>query len=594
MTRTFVMKPTHAALWLALSIVCGYASPALADTEYRFAGSHMGQVYRFGLTVTVILNQDETAARISVQPAIDSWACFLIDICYYVERVTVSGLGVPLPTGSNVSVPLTETQAEMLQTGHGQFSAAVMLSVNNTAVADPESFDLDLVQVFGPPPAPPMHTYLLAEGATGAFFETDLLLLNPNSTAVEATLTFRTDTGAIVEQQTHLPAWSRHTLRLNTIPGLESTTMTTRVRARSETPLVIERTMRWDATAYEGHTERASEGAATHWYFAEGAQGFFRTYLLLANAGSTPNGASIRFLIEGSGPVSRRVDLAPWARITFDLGDIAELQDRSFGTEVVFDQPGLAERATYLGGHPLFSVGHESAGGSLGTAWLLAEGATGEFFETFVLLANPNTVAADVNVRHFTADGSIIKRTHHVPASQRLTINLEAEGSAELTNTSVSTLITSTVPVIVERTLYWPGSPSQWTGAHSSVGANVVSQTWGLAEGRVGGPEHFQTYILLANVGLVGATTTIRFVPEDGTPFDRVFIVPALSRVTVGIGPGTDVPELQDRGFGAYITSTAPIAVERSMYWDANGVVWAAGTNALGTPFKPVSLQFPF
>jgi hypothetical protein len=44
--------------------------------------------------------------------------------------------------------------------------------------------------------------------------------------------------------------------------------------------------------------------------------------------------------------------------------------------------------------------------------------------------------------------------------------------------------ITSTVPVIVERTPYWPGSPLQWTGAHSSVGANAVSQTWGLAEGR--------------------------------------------------------------------------------------------------------------
>src|SRR5262249_44108188 len=42
--------------------------------------------------------------------------------------------------------------------------------------------------------------------------------------------------------------------------------------------------------------------------------------------------------------------------------------------------------------------------------------------------------------------------------------------------------------------------------------------------------------------------------------------------------PGTGLSaELQDGGFGAYITSTAPIAVERSMYWNANGAVWAAG-----------------
>jgi hypothetical protein len=27
-----------------------------------------------------------------------------------------------------------------------------------------------------------------------------------------------------------------------------------------------------------------------------------------------------------------------------------------------------------------------------------------------------------------------------------------------------------------------------------------------------------------------------------------------------------------------------PIAVERSLYWDANGVFWAGGSNALATP----------
>jgi hypothetical protein len=589
------MRRAHAGFCLALLILCGNSSSALADTEYRFAGSHNGQLYQFSLSVILVLNQDETAAQISVQPALNSFACFTIEICYHIEQLTVSGLGLALPVGTNLLVPLTETQVELLKTGHGQFSAAaVRLGVNRPWLADPESFGIGLVQISGPPPVPPLRTYLLAEGATGAFFETDLLVLNPNSAAVDATLTFQNDTGAVIEQSMNLPALSRHTIRLNTIPGLESTTVMTRVRARSDTPLAIERTMRWDATGYEGHTERASEGANTRWYFAEGAQGFFHTYLLLVNAGSTPNGASIRFLMEGSAPISRRVELAPLARTTIDLGGVPDLQHRSFGMEVIFDQPGLAERATYVGDDPLFSIGHGSAGGSLATAWLLAEGATGDFFETFVLVANPNDVAADLTVRYFTADGSIIKRTHQVPGSQRLTINLEAEGSSELANTSVSTLITSTVPVVVERVLYWPGSALQWTGAHASLGANAASQTLGLAEGRVGGPQHHQTFILLANVGVVDATTTIRFVPEGGMPLDRVFVVPALSRMTVAIGLGMDVPELQDVGFGAYITATAPIVVERSMYWDARGMVWAAGANALGTAFAPVPLQFPF
>ena len=46
------------------------------------------------------------------------------------------------------------------------------------------------------------------------------------------------------------------------------------------------------------------------------------------------------------------------------------------------------------------------------------------------------------------------------------------------------------------------------------------------------------------------------------------------------------MPELRDESFGARIevTNGVPIAVERSLYWDANGIFWAGGTNALATP----------
>ena len=48
-------------------------------------------------------------------------------------------------------------------------------------------------------------------------------------------------------------------------------------------------------------------------------------------------------------------------------------------------------------------------------------------------------------------------------------------------------------------------------------------------------------------------------------------------------GPGSDLPELANESFGATIESTQPIMVERAMYSDANGQVWAAGTNATAT-----------
>ena len=61
--------------------------------------------------------------------------------------------------------------------------------------------------------------------------------------------------------------------------------------------------MRWDPTGYGSHTEKAAEALGRKWYFAEGSQGFFETFLLLANPAAAANNASVEFLIEGGAPV---------------------------------------------------------------------------------------------------------------------------------------------------------------------------------------------------------------------------------------------------------------------------------------------------
>ena len=42
--------------------------------------------------------------------------------------------------------------------------------------------------------------------------------------------------------------------------------------------------MFWDASYYGGHTGTAVEQPAVRWFFAEAAQGFFDTYVLVTNA----------------------------------------------------------------------------------------------------------------------------------------------------------------------------------------------------------------------------------------------------------------------------------------------------------------------
>ena len=278
-----------------------------------------------------------------------------------------------------------------------------------------------------PPPTPP-PTYSLAEGATGAFFDLDILLANPNATPAPVAITFLTEGGSRVTEARVLPATSRTTIRVDDIPGLEATAVSTMVSSTSGMPVVVERTMWWDASGYGAHTERASADPSPTWYFAEGAQGFFSTYFLLVNPQSTSNSAHVTYLRESAPPIEREYVMAPQARLTIDAGADSELVDRSFGAIVRFDRPGVAERAMYFGRDPLWTGGHESAGATAPSAtWFLAEGATGGYFSTFLLLANPQASDAVATITYFPASGVPVTRQRVIPALGRTTIDLAGE-----------------------------------------------------------------------------------------------------------------------------------------------------------------------
>jgi hypothetical protein len=72
---------------------------------------------------------------------------------------------------------------------------------------------------------------------------------------------------------------------------------------------------------------------------------------------------------------------------------------------------------------------------------------------------------------------------------------------------------------------------------------------------------------------------------EDGTTAERIFALPASSRTNVSVN--SEFPASAERRYGALIESQggtpAQVVVERAMYSNANGIIWAAGTNALAT-----------
>jgi hypothetical protein len=397
---------------------------------------------------------------------------------------------------------------------------------------------------------------------------------------------FLTGDGVSIVQTRTLPPTSRTTIRAEEVNGLEATMFATIVTSTNALPIVVERTMRWDASGYGAHTEKATAGAAPVWYFAEGSQGFFSTFFLLANPHAAANVAHVSYFREGEPVLERDYDLVPGSRKTIDAGAEPELVNRSFGARVTFDLPGVAERAMYFGGDPQWIGGHAAAGTTVpATNWFLAEGATGSYFTTFLLLANPNDEPADVTLTYFPASGEAVTKTDTIPGHERMTRNIALE-DATLASAAVATRVESTRPIIAERSQYW-GTPA-WLDAHNSPGVTSAALRWGLAEGRVGGADEAQTYILLANPNTdadATATVTITFLRADGTTVVKPFTVPPATRFNVAVlpGEGSMAPELTNESFGALIESTHPIVVERSVYTNANGVIWAAGTNATAT-----------
>jgi hypothetical protein len=477
----------------------------------------------------------------------------------------------PDPLGTEASRKLTLTPA-----AHQTGTSTITLFVTDGAAIAIRRFTLTVE------PQPP-STYYLAEGSTGNFFDTDLLLANPTDQPAPIAITFFKENGTSIVQTRTLDPLSRTTIRVDDIAGMEATAFSTSVTSTLGLPIVVERTMRWDASGYGAHGEKAVDGAALKWYFAEGSQGFFSTFFLLVNPGATDNIAHVTYLREFEPPITRDYALKPTSRFTVDAAKEPDLVNRSFGAIVTFDQPGVAERAMYFGRNPLWTGGHDSVGVTApSTTWFLAEGATGTFFNTFVLLANPNTDAAIATVTYLPATGAPITRVYQIAGSQRLTINIAAEDPA-LASAAVSTRVESTRPIIVERSQYWPAP--DWYEAHNSFGVTATGRHWGLAEGRAGGANAYQTFILLANPGSDPADVTVRFLRTSGAPLVKTFTVPPTRRFNISItgDAGSMVPELANEAFGAAIASTQPIAVERAMYSDANGVVWAAGTSATAT-----------
>jgi hypothetical protein len=429
----------------------------------------------------------------------------------------------------------------------------------------------------------PTTASYLAEGASGGFFDLDIAIANPTATSVPLRVTFLKPDGSTVVQTPTINALSRMTLKVDEIPEVANTAVSAVVESLTGTPVVVERSMFWDAGYYGGHTGTAVVQPHTQWYFGEGSQGFFDTFVLLANSNPVAANVTVTFLREVGPPVVTTHLVGPTSRLNVWANEYPDLRDSSFSIVVSSDQPIIAERAMYFGAARFWDGGHESAGvNAPSTTWFHAEGATGAFFDTYILIGNPNGQPATVTLTYLLETGQTVVRQHTIAPNARLTVPVESEDPL-LAEAAVSTTVSSDVPVISERAMYWPGSFTTWAEAHNSFGVTETATRWGLAEGRVGMAQGFETYILLANAEASPAIVLITFLKPDGTTVVKPFTVGPTTRRNVWVNG--EVPELANTTFGAVVDSVngVPISVERALYWNTFGQTWAGGTNATAT-----------
>jgi hypothetical protein len=212
--------------------------------------------------------------------------------------------------------------------------------------------------------------------------------------------------------------------------------------------------------------------------------------------------------------------------------------------------------------------------------WFLAEGATHNGFEEFILLGNTNDSDVVANLQFLLDGGGAVQHQVLVPANSRQSVNVESVPGMQ--DVQHATRITADLPLIVERAMYLTSNDGVRRGAaHDTVGSPVSDDEWFLAEGRTGGVFQFEEFILMANTNPVPVSVDLTYLLGNGTAVPQQVVIEPNARLTVKVN---DVPGLANVSHSTKLKSNRPIFVERAMYWSYGGFRRIGAHDSFGVP----------
>ncbi|MBU4391615.1 MAG: hypothetical protein KJ920_04075 [Actinobacteria bacterium] len=218
--------------------------------------------------------------------------------------------------------------------------------------------------------------------------------------------------------------------------------------------------------------------------------------------------------------------------------------------------------------------------------WYLAEGYTAGDFDTWVLVQNPGDEDVDVTMEFQLPEGASAEPyAFTLPANTRESVLLD--DLPGLAATEVSTTVTSTSDIYVQRSMYFDYREAR--GGTGTFGSVCPDFDWYFAEGYTGGL--FDTFILVQNPGGSAAQVTMDFhLPAGVSAEPHTLEVPPFSRRTVKLN---DLPGLGSTDVSTRVTATEPVVAERAMYWGEMTPLGQACHGTIGMTDTHNTFYFP-
>ncbi|MFH1149364.1 MAG: hypothetical protein V1748_02700 [Actinomycetota bacterium] len=417
----------------------------------------------------------------------------------------------------------------------------------------------------------PVTTYpdwYLAEGSTAWGYDCYISIENPNEDAVNAQVTYMTDTGPVDGGVVPLPALSQATV--NPRDTLGDRDFSTQVTCQEDETIAVDRTMSWTgqgAASPEAHNSVGVTSPNDKWYLPEGSsQWGFECWLLIQNPNGAEATATITYMIEGAPSEQFEKKIPASSRATYNME--ADIGRRDASIKVDSDIPVIPERAMYRNNR---REGHDSIGTTAPALdYYLAEGTTAWGFTTYMLVQNPNESETEVSLTYMTSEGPVTDAPFTMPASSRKTIRVNDAHP----NKDLSTRVTGSQPIIAERAMYWDNGTGE--ACHDSVGMASPHAAFYLPDGETSNGK--ETWTLVQNPNGEEVTVQISYLTPTGQGnVTKTEKVPSNSRSTFnmvehsGINGRAAIMVVADE-------SELPIMCERAMYWNSRG----AGTDTIG------------